>query len=163
MVKFSEDQIDSIAREIVSRLARSDEDTNQPEISSYTGELVKGIFPDINSAVEAVYVAQKKYMEIPLQERNKIISHIRKKMLEHGDELAREANAETGLGRYEDKVIKNKLVTEKTPGVEDLTTAASRCPEVILTMGMSYFRTTLARASRMSALTRPTGVLGTMA
>ena len=101
MVKFSEDQIDSIAREIVSRLARSDEDTNQPEISSYTGELVKGIFPDINSAVEAVYVAQKKYMEIPLQERNKIISHIRKKMLEHGDELAREANAETGLGRYE--------------------------------------------------------------
>jgi aldehyde dehydrogenase len=124
LVKFSEDQIDSIAREIVSRLARSDEDTNQPEISSYTGELVKGIFPDINSAVEAVYVAQKKYMEIPLQERNKIISHIRGKMLEHGDELAREANAETGLGRYEDKVIKNKLVTEKTPGVEDLTTAA---------------------------------------
>ncbi|MEJ2051435.1 MAG: hypothetical protein P8Y60_16635, partial [Calditrichota bacterium] len=60
MVKFSEDQIDSIAREIVSRLARSDADTNQPEISSDTGGLVKGIFPDINSAVDAVYVAQKK-------------------------------------------------------------------------------------------------------
>ena len=36
------------------------------------------------------------------------------------DALAREAHEETGLGRYEDKVLKNQLVTEKTPGTEDL-------------------------------------------
>ena len=27
---------------------------------------------------------------------------------------------ETGLGRVEDKILKNRLVTEKTPGPEDL-------------------------------------------
>ena len=41
-------------------------------------------------------------------------------MREHGDALAREAHEETGLGRYEDKILKNQLVTEKTPGTEDL-------------------------------------------
>ena len=41
-------------------------------------------------------------------------------MREHGNALAREAHEETGLGRYEDKIIKNQLVTEKTPGTEDL-------------------------------------------
>ena len=30
------------------------------------------------------------------------------------------AHRETGIGRYEDKVIKNRLVTTKAPGPEDL-------------------------------------------
>jgi len=34
--------------------------------------------------------------------------------------LARAAHEETGLGRVEDKVVKNLLVTQKTPGLEDL-------------------------------------------
>ena len=33
---------------------------------------------------------------------------------------AGEAVAETGLGRLEDKIAKNRLVAEKTPGTEDL-------------------------------------------
>ena len=37
-------------------------------------------------------------------------------MLEHAAALARAAHEETGLGRVEDKVVKNLLVTEKTPG-----------------------------------------------
>ena len=41
-------------------------------------------------------------------------------MLRDGDDLARMAWEETGLGRYEDKIIKNRLVTEKTPGTEAL-------------------------------------------
>ena len=41
-------------------------------------------------------------------------------MRENGAALAKAAHEETGLGRYEDKVVKNALVTEKTPGLEDL-------------------------------------------
>ncbi len=41
-------------------------------------------------------------------------------MREQGSALARMAYEETGLGRYEDKILKNQLVTEKTPGTEDL-------------------------------------------
>ncbi|NIS36306.1 MAG: aldehyde dehydrogenase EutE, partial [Actinobacteria bacterium] len=44
-------------------------------------------------------------------------------MLREGERLARMAHAETGLGRFPDKVAKNHLVTTKTPGPEDLETA----------------------------------------
>ena len=41
-------------------------------------------------------------------------------MREQSAELARLAHEETGLGRAEDKTVKNLLVTNKTPGPEDL-------------------------------------------
>ena len=49
-----------------------------------------------------------------------IVNSIRAAMREQSRELARMAREETGLGRAEDKLIKNLLVTEKTPGPEDL-------------------------------------------
>ena len=58
--------------------------------------------------------------DMGLQKRNAIIAAIRDAMREHGSALASEAHEETGLGRYEDKILKNQLVTEKTPGTEDL-------------------------------------------
>jgi acyl-CoA reductase-like NAD-dependent aldehyde dehydrogenase len=45
-------------------------------------------------------------------------------MLEHAEDLAQRALDETGYGRFEDKVVKNKLVTEKTPGTEVLESKA---------------------------------------
>ncbi|OQX95016.1 aldehyde dehydrogenase EutE, partial [candidate division KSB1 bacterium 4572_119] len=48
----------------------------------------------------------------------------RKKMLKNVQLLSEEAVAETGLGRVEDKIAKNRLVSEKTPGTEDLFPAA---------------------------------------
>ena len=41
-------------------------------------------------------------------------------MLENAEVLAKAAHDETGYGRYEDKVVKNRLVTERTPGIEEL-------------------------------------------
>jgi aldehyde dehydrogenase len=41
-------------------------------------------------------------------------------MLEQAERLAEMAHAETGLGRAADKVSKNRLVTTKAPGPEDL-------------------------------------------
>ena len=45
-------------------------------------------------------------------------------MLEHAEELALHARRETGLGRAEDKTIKNRLVATKTAGTEALTPRA---------------------------------------
>ena len=45
-------------------------------------------------------------------------------MLLHSEDLATRALEETGLGRKEDKIIKNNLVTKKTPGTEFLTPSA---------------------------------------
>ena len=50
--------------------------------------------------------------------RKKIIANIRILLSKHNEILARMAVEETGLGRVEDKMAKNSLVIEKTPGAE---------------------------------------------
>jgi aldehyde dehydrogenase len=60
------------------------------------------------------------YHTMGLKKRHRIIDSVRMAMREHAAELAQMAREETGLGRAEDKVLKNLLVTNKTPGPEDL-------------------------------------------
>ena len=59
-------------------------------------------------------------MQLTLEDRGRIIASIREEMLLHCETLSKEAHLETGLGRIEDKITKNKLVTNKTPGIEDI-------------------------------------------
>ncbi len=80
----------------------------------------QGIFNTIDEAVKATTIAQQQLDGMTLRKRDEMIASIRAMMLEHAYELASDAVSETGLGRIEDKVAKNKLVSEKTPGTEDL-------------------------------------------
>ena len=82
--------------------------------------LGKGIFIDVNGAVEAAWSAQQTYAAMGLQRRYEVVESIRAAMRDNAESLGRFANEETGLGRAGDKTIKNLLVTEKTPGPEDL-------------------------------------------
>ena len=79
-----------------------------------------GIFDTIDEAVKAASIAFCQVDQLGLKKRNDIIASIRQSMREHGNALARMAHEETGLGRYEDKILKNQLVVDKTPGPEDL-------------------------------------------
>ncbi|NIR92346.1 MAG: aldehyde dehydrogenase family protein, partial [Gammaproteobacteria bacterium] len=88
--------------------------------SRYSHSLNDGVFNTIDDAVNAAREAFHRFSAMPLEKRVEIIAAIRKSMLENAELLAREANAETGLGRVESKIVKNRLVTEKTPGPEVL-------------------------------------------
>ena len=79
-----------------------------------------GIFPTIDAAVGAAGRAFEAYRGHGLDSRRVIVEAMRAAMLREGERLAYLAHAETGLGRAEDKVQKNLLVTTKTPGPEDL-------------------------------------------
>jgi len=79
-----------------------------------------GIFPSIPAAVAAARAAFTDYAAMGLDARRSIVEAMRAAMLRDGERLAYMAHAETGLGRPEDKVEKNLLVTTKTPGPEDL-------------------------------------------
>jgi len=79
-----------------------------------------GIFPTIGEAVEAAWTAFQSYREMGLDIRRAIVDRIRETMRENAADLAQRAWKETGLGRPEDKTQKNLLVTNKTPGPEDL-------------------------------------------
>jgi len=79
-----------------------------------------GIFADVDAAAAAAVAAQKAFVESPLALRYDIISQMRVAMRHNVEMLSWMAREETGLGRYEDKIEKNLLVTNKTPGPEDL-------------------------------------------
>lgn len=79
-----------------------------------------GIFQSMDEAVEAAYKAQKAYFEYTLEDRQKFIDAIKTSMQDKVEEMARRVVEETGMGNYPHKVMKNQLVLDKTPGVEDL-------------------------------------------
>src|SRR5437763_1253909 len=60
------------------------------------------------------------FQGVSLEPRGHIIASIRAALTGQLDALARIAVDETGLGRYEDKILKNRLVIDKTPGLEDI-------------------------------------------
>jgi acyl-CoA reductase-like NAD-dependent aldehyde dehydrogenase len=88
--------------------------------ASAEAELGDGIFASIDEAVAAGKRAFEEYRSVGLGSRKTIIAAIRSSMLEHNEMLAEMAHAETGLGRVADKIVKNRLVTTKAPGPEDL-------------------------------------------
>jgi len=83
-----------------------------------------GVFTDMNEAIEAAKAAQKVVRNMSLDQREKIISVIRRKTHENCEILANMGVNETGMGNVGDKILKHKLTADKTPGTEDLQTIA---------------------------------------
>ncbi len=79
-----------------------------------------GVYQDADSAVAAARRGFQANEALPLATRVAMIEAMRRVTLAHLNDLAAFAVAETGLGRYQDKLGKNTLVVEKTPGVEVL-------------------------------------------
>jgi acyl-CoA reductase-like NAD-dependent aldehyde dehydrogenase len=104
-----------------------------------------GVFSSITSAIEAADKAFREFGKISLETRKNIITNIRKIALANKDVISKMAWEETGLGRWEDKVVKNELGILKTPGVEDI------CPEAY---SDDYGMTLVERA--------PYGVIGSI-
>jgi acyl-CoA reductase-like NAD-dependent aldehyde dehydrogenase len=123
---MTDQQVDQIARRLMSRLAPggatpTSAPTPGAAVSSAGAPATSpGLFNDVDSAVKGATQAFQVLDGMTLAARERIIASIREAMLANAESLAREAHAETGLGRWEDKVIKNRLVTNKTPGVEFL-------------------------------------------
>ena len=79
-----------------------------------------GVYADAEQAVKAARKAFEQNEKTPVAVRAKMVENMRRAVLSNNDALSRYAVEETGLGRYEDKLSKNKLVAEKTPGCEIL-------------------------------------------
>jgi aldehyde dehydrogenase len=109
VMRFNDQDIDRIVDSVLTRLSRK---------SAGSNHLPEGIYETLDSAVEAASRAQKKIAN--LEFRGKIIQAMRNAGIKYARELAELAVAETGMGRVEDKTIKNISQAEKTPGIEDL-------------------------------------------
>lgn len=113
-VQIDPNQIERIVQEVVRGIKPSGQRAGAPARDTM------GVFPDVDSAVAAARVAFRQLDLLPLARRQDIIRHMRQAARDNAQVLAYEAWQETGLGRYEDKIEKNLLVAEKTPGTEIL-------------------------------------------
>lgn len=85
----------------------------------------RGVFTDIDAAVAAATEAFHAFSRMPLETRYRVIDEIRKECTANVERFAKDAVEETGLGRYDQKLIKNRLVINKTPGPEILKPSAT--------------------------------------
>lgn len=85
-----------------------------------------GIFGTMDAAVEASFVAQKQLLNASMTDKQKYVDTIKATILkkENLELISRMSVEETEIGKYDHKLIKNRVAAEKTPGIEDLTTEA---------------------------------------
>jgi len=124
---LSESEIQGVIERVRGRVAAVEgRDRTGPalaaadELAAAQAKLGDGIHPTIDMAVAAAGRAFRAYGDKGLDTRRVIVDAIRESMHREGERLAYMAREETGIGRAEDKVVKNRLVTMRTPGPEDL-------------------------------------------
>ena len=86
--------------------------------SAYVGRY--GLFTDVDEAVAAATDAFEQLSQRPIEDRKRIISHIRRISIDQSVELGTMEMEETQIGRLEHKIEKLKTLGEQTPGVEFL-------------------------------------------
>ena len=118
MAELSNQDIQAIVNKVVTRLGK--EPGGPAPAKAQAMGSGRGIFADVDSAVDAARRAFEIYATVPLETRKRMIANVRRRCTEAVDLLSRLAVEETGLGRVSDKVSKNLLVINKTPGPEIL-------------------------------------------
>lgn len=107
-----------------SKPERFDTAGTMSQSSSTDDPCAGGMFDTVDQAILAAKKAQEKLFASTLKVRQEIITALREQLLPEVDEIARRAFEETGMGSLADKIKKNRLAIEKTPGVEDLTNSS---------------------------------------
>lgn len=119
---MNEAQIDSIVEQVVRRL--SGELAKLPSAIPARSPAIltrrPGVFDDLDSATASAQRAQEQWVGLTVEVRQKVIEAMRQCTRDNVDELARQAVAETKLGNVPDKIQKNLLCANKTPGMEIL-------------------------------------------
>jgi acyl-CoA reductase-like NAD-dependent aldehyde dehydrogenase len=79
-----------------------------------------GVFDDLDSATSSAQRAQEQWVRLDVETREKVIEAMRQCTRDNVNDLSRMAVEETKLGNVADKVKKNLLCANKTPGMEIL-------------------------------------------
>jgi acyl-CoA reductase-like NAD-dependent aldehyde dehydrogenase len=115
-VALDEKRISEIVERVVARLESEGAGPGAPAGGA--------IYSDLDAAVDAAWRSHRHLTTLPLDTRRDIVASMRRAIRASARLLAEMAVSETGLGRVEDKIKKNLLVGERTPGVEILTPSA---------------------------------------
>ncbi len=92
--------------------------------TQYNGRKLIGIFDDMNDAIRAAENGYRAVRAMTVEQREKLITEIRRLTREEAAVMAQLGVEETGMGRVDHKKAKHLLVADKTPGTEDIVSAA---------------------------------------
>lgn len=107
--------IRSVVEEVLAQLRTS------PAVpAARSGVRRFGVFHDVNEAVAAASEAFDELSRRTVEDRKRIIDHIRRISIDQAEELGTMEMRETKIGRLEHKIEKLRVLGERTPGVEFL-------------------------------------------
>lgn len=111
-MQVSESLIRNVVAQVLAEVGRI------PPISArgYAGR--HGVFHDVNEAVAAATDAFEQLSERSLEDRKRIIDHVRRISIDQCVELGTMEMQETKIGRLKHKIEKLKTLGERSPGVE---------------------------------------------
>ncbi len=112
-----------IVRQVLAELAVNASATPASHASSQTGSFAgaHGVHGSVDDAVRAAQEAFEQLEKLGIEGRKKAIAHIRRIAIADAEELGRMEFEETKIGRLEHKIEKLKVLGEKVPGVEFMT------------------------------------------
>ena len=113
-MQLDEQTIRNVVQQVLSEVG------SIPSVSSDSFHGRHGIFACVNEAVAAASEAFDQLSRRTIEDRRRIIDHIRRISIDQCVELGTMEMEETKIGRLEHKIEKLKTLGEKTPGVEFL-------------------------------------------
>lgn len=136
---ISTSDISRYIQEVESELGRTVVCRTDSSVYAGAADGDSGIFNTVEEAINAAIIAQQKLMRFTLSEREKFVSAMRQAARDSAKMLAELAHEETGYGHVEDKIVKNLLAANKTPGTEDLQTIAKTGDDGLMLTEMAPF------------------------
>jgi aldehyde dehydrogenase len=121
-MQLSEDFIRNVVNQVLIEVRQQATTSPAPDKTSMAGRF--GIFQQVDEAVSAARQAFEQLQQRSLNDRRRIIDHIRRISIASAVELGTMEMDETKIGRLQHKIEKLKTLGERTPGVEFLKTQA---------------------------------------
>jgi aldehyde dehydrogenase len=119
-MQINEDLIRSVVTQVLAEVGRVPGSSNGKASRGFTGR--RGVFECADEAVAAARDAFEQLSQRTLDDRRRIIEHIRRISIDQCVELGTMEMEETKIGRLEHKIEKLKTLGERSPGVEFLET-----------------------------------------
>lgn len=120
-MQLNEDFIRNVVSQVLNEVRQQGSVSGQAKSNqSFAGR--HGLFDNVDEAVNAARAAFEQLQTRPIEDRKRIINHIRRISIDNAVELGTMEMEETKVGRLQHKIEKLKTLGEKTPGVEFLKT-----------------------------------------
>ena len=102
-----------------SRRARAARTAEPAKAKANIPRGTNGVYADADQAAKAARKAFEQNERTPVATRAKMVEAMRKAVLANNDALSRYAVEETGLGRYEDKLVEEPARRREDAGLRD--------------------------------------------